>query len=177
MSDHPQKKALPRAVEARKFAQKAVQLSGFLPVDTLVRLQESVHKILGVETQVAFARDASGYRILTGQVSAEVERECQRCMNLVTEVIQCDLNLAMVWDDEQAKQLTQYDPWIVGEDAADLYAILEEELLLGLPHFAYHDYDCVQPELFSSGDEKDAEVTQKPNPFEKLKALKGLKKS
>lgn len=178
MSDRPPLKALPQEVEPRKFAQRGVELRGSVPVNKLPRLHDSVVTIGTVEAELQFGLDEQHLKIVTGKAVAVVERQCQRCLNSMEQQVVSEINLAIVWDDEQAKQLSQYDPWVVGEEAADLYGIIEEEILLNMPYVCYHEHMCVPAEALSVGDIEEQDLAaEKSNPFELLKQLKDLKKT
>jgi uncharacterized protein len=82
-----------------------------------------------------------------------------------------------VRDEENARHLPgSYDPWILTEEQADLYAVLEEEILLNLPYVAYHDTPCgtalMPVEKLQAEQLKPDVVSDKPNPFQVLKQLK-----
>ena len=80
---------------------------------------------------------------LTGTAEVELEMTCQRCLGPLRQAVHATFNLAMVWSDEQASRLTRrLDPWIIGEGQADLFRVIEDELILSLPIVASHDYDC-----------------------------------
>jgi uncharacterized protein len=88
--------------------------------------------------------------------------------------VKSNISLGIVWDEEGAEALPEYlDPWITGEGIADLYDMIEVELLLSLPKVAYHEELCVDRQLFTSG--KPVEV-KKPNPFQVLEQLKSSPK-
>ena len=91
------------------------------------------------------------------------------------------LNLGFVWSDEDVEKLPKtYEPWIIGEGQTDIYDVIADELILGLPIVAYHAQSCVPQELFSSedtdsksGNAANSKETDKANPFQVLEQLKG----
>src|SRR5690606_35699247 len=100
----------------------------------------------------------------------------QRCLTPVSKPVECDISLAIVWTEEEAKALPKHlDPWIVEEISADFFEMVEEELLLSLPPVAYHEEQCVDPELFQSG-EPVVVKHEKKNPFQVLEQLKSSPK-
>jgi len=114
-------------------------------------------------------------KIVTGHVQAKLALLCQRCLNPVTVSVESNISLGIVWDEEHAQSLPEsLDPWIVGEGAADLYDMIEEEMLLSLPAVAYHEELCVDSKLFSSG--QPVEVKKEKNPFQVLEQLKSSPK-
>ena len=177
MSDTPPKQVLPRQIDPRKFAQQGVHLSGDMDTAVLARLRELVCDSGGpARVELAFAVDEQRARTLTGAVDCRVAMVCQRCLEPVAVDLHCDINLVLVWDEEGARQLPRrVDPWIVGEGPADLYEVLEEELLLALPTVAYHDTNCIDPALLSSVDTAEGDPVPAAggsNPFKVLEQLK-----
>ena len=60
---------------------------------------------------------------------------------------------------------------IVGSDKLNIADWIEEELILSLPLVPAHEEGCQ-----TDGPEESKDEVQKPNPFAKLKDLKGLRK-
>ena len=79
--------------------------------------------------------------------------------------------------EERAKQLPKsMDPVILGEGQADLYTIIEDELLLNLPMVSYHKEDCIEQTSFGE-DNTEESAESSSNPFQVLEQLKGSPKS
>jgi uncharacterized protein len=171
----PSLKPLPKQGDPRKFAQQGISLDGFVPVADLPRLAESLQETTGeIQVDLAFGISVEKKKIVTGHASAELTLVCQRCLENVKVPVKSDISLGIVWDEEGAEALPEYlDPWITGEGIADLYDMIEVELLLSLPKVAYHEELCVDRQLFTSG--KPVEV-KKPNPFQVLEQLKSSPK-
>lgn len=177
MSDGTQKQSIPRIIEPRKFAHHGVALTGDIPALDMPRLAE-VASVKVVNVDLCFSLGERKERLLTGSVSASTQMQCQRCLKPVNVDISCDVSLAIVWNEEKAKELPGcYEPWIVEEDEADLYGILEEELLLNVPLVASHKERCVDEALLAKSP-ANAEVgeTDKLNPFQVLQQLKDTTK-
>ncbi|MGI1678026.1 MAG: YceD family protein [Cellvibrionaceae bacterium] len=177
---------LPQSVDARKFAHQGVDLGGELKLERLIRFQEAiVASISPLVAELRFDLDASRHRVLTGTIKGEVSVICQRCMQPMTFCINTRLAIGIVSTEEAIKQLPKgLEPWLVDSEdgSADLYEVLEDELLLALPMVAYHEEQCVDKALYSSGvdDLEDREVPKKSkvNPFSVLEGLKeDLKKT
>lgn len=172
MSDQAPEKRLPKLVEPRKLATAFANFQRFVHADDLPRLSEAVISIDRVAVNIDFGRDEQGRPELVGSIKAQLTLECQRCLEPMNYDVDRDIALAIVWDEAQAKALPKHlDPWIAGEDEADLAAILEEDILLALPVVARHAYDCLDASLLSTGDSEEVEDT-KPNPFSVLAELK-----
>jgi len=172
----PSLKPLPKQGDPRKFAQQGISIDGFVPVAELPRLAESLQETTGeIQVDLAFSISVEKKKIVTGHASAELTLVCQRCLENVKVPVKSDISLGIVWDEEGAEALPEYlDPWITGEGVADLYDMIEEEMLLSLPKVAYHQEQCVDRQLFSSG--KPVEVKKTKNPFQVLEQLKSSPK-
>lgn len=181
MSEGAPSKQLPKLVDPRKFAHQNKHLAGIVPEAGLPRLAKS-NPDAGVaqpgchaSAELEFHVDEQYRKCVTGKVWAKVTVECQRCLEPLELDVQTEVNLAIVWKEDDSRQLPEtLDPWIVSEEQGDLYAILEEELLLALPAVAYHDFQCIDSALMEAGDDTQAsaEVESKPNPFDVLAQLK-----
>jgi len=176
MSGTSNNKYIPRWVDPKKFALHDVVVEGDIPAETMPRLAEVIiDHVSPVHARLEFAFDSSKRRVLTGRVSGLVNLKCQRCLGPVKQSIATDLNLAVVLNDEQAKNLPRtLEPWLIDRDAkeVDLHAVLEDELLLCVPMMAYHDEACLEPTLYSSGPDIEEKLSEKRNPFEVLGQLK-----
>lgn len=173
----PSNKVLPRQGDPRKFAQHGVSLEGVIPVSELPRILDATEDS-GSEVQVKleFTISEERKKVVIGSANADLALVCQRCLEQVTVPVESNISLAIVWDEEAARALPErFDPWITGEGMADLYEMIEEELLLSLPAVAYHEEPCLDSKLYSSG--KPVEVKREKNPFQVLEQLKSSPKS
>lgn len=182
MSDHQ----LPKTVDPLKYADQNKVLEGFVEVDQLPRLVETLAGDQGrVAVSLEFDRDEQNLRVLRGQLKTDVAMTCQRCLQPVDKTIESDFTLGIVLTDDDAKNLPRrYEPLLVDPETLVLRDVIEEELILSLPMFAYHEQcagDYVQAQDEGQGEQADetqsaaAEDEAKPNPFSVLSELK-LKK-
>lgn len=163
---------VPRHIEPRKFAQHGLQVAGEIPVDALQRLGAVAQSVQAVEVSLQFGVAETKHRVVTGQYNSRVVMQCQRCLEPVELHLTGAISLAMVWSEDDAKQLpSEYEPWVVAQDQADLYEIIEEELLLALPLVPAHDYDCMDRTALAP--KVVAEPSKHNNPFQVLARLKG----
>jgi len=180
MLNAPSSKPLPRQIDPRKFAQQGVVISGLVELASLSRLCDTVSADKGsISAELVFGLNDRRLPQLTGQIQAELYVTCQRCLDLTPIEVPCQVDLAMVWDEESAAKLPKtQDSWIVAEGQTDIYQVVEDELLLSLPIVSYHETECVPSTHFSSIDKavsqqiSDTEA-QKTNPFQVLGQLKG----
>lgn len=179
MSRPPYDNALPQYADLRKYTYHGVTLEGQLALSGLRRLAAELLDSQGqARVRVQFAHDDQRRQILTGRVSAEVSLLCQRCLHSCRHQLDSEFAVAVVGDDLAAGNLpAELEPWIVADEMADLYELVEEELLLSLPAVARHSEPCIESSLLSSGEppeEEDAPASD--NPFQVLEQLKGRSK-
>ena len=111
------------------------------------------------------------------QAKTSIALVCQRCMGTVATPLEVDQwyrfvateEIAMAQDDEAEEDLLVMTPQF------DLLAVLEDELLMALPLVPMHD-QCPEAPVLQVGEEAiAAQVSEKPNPFAVLSALKNKK--
>ena len=169
------KDPLPRSLDVRKAAARGVTVSGSLSLAEMPRFLALLASDSGrVQANVECGRDEENHSVIAVTVEAEVSVVCQRCLEPMTLPMACSNRLAVVWTDEQAKHLPrELDP-LISEDDCRLWEMVEDELILALPVFNYHeDPNC--NEILNALDEApadEAEPDSKPNPFEVLAQLK-----
>jgi len=164
---------LPKTVDPLKYADQDKVLEGHLSIHLMPRLAETLVESTGeVDVKLIFGRDAQNLRVLNGELTTRLLLTCQRCLQPVETPIQSRFSLGIVLNDEQAQNLPRvYEPLLVEPDKLVVLDVIEEELILSLPMFAYHD-DCVI-ESGSQAEHKDNEgVSEKTNPFSVLSELK-----
>lgn len=173
MSEGTHLNTIPRRVEPRKFAHHEVNLAGTVPVTELKRLAEACIAVTAVSADLAFRVEDPREKVVKGQVKADLQVQCQRCLEPADLHLVSDVNLAIVWSQDTARQIPEHlEPWIVEEDEADLYSMLEEEVLLAMPYVVYHDYPCVDAELLGAGPVDETPAAKTNNPFQVLEQLK-----
>jgi uncharacterized protein len=166
---------LPGSIDALKFCQQGVQISGFLPLVRLPRLSQQLYLAEGdVQVELSFGLDEQSRKTVSGQLEAVLPLVCQRCLERIDVPVTTELSLALVWTDDQAAQLPRsLDPVLMGSEELDLPEIVEEELLLALPLVAIHEEgSCQPPQLLVNQVVDDEPEEQKVNPFQVLAALK-----
>lgn len=169
------KDPLPNTLDVRKAAGREVSIRGALRPQDLPRFRSVMASDNGqIEAELAFSRDEENRSIVAVSVTAEVEVQCQRCLETMTTSVACSNLLAAVWTDDQARQLPSHlDPLLTGEDC-NLWDLVEEELMLAMPPFSYHENTACN-ELLVALDEEAPEPgvsRQRPNPFDVLAQLK-----
>ncbi len=178
MSTGSQANILPQFIDPRKLAARQAVLQGEILAESCSRLTEAVLEIISpVTAQVSFGANGSRRNAVTGCASVSVKALCQRCLEPVLLELAVNLSLTLVWSDEEAKSLPkQEEPWLVTDAEADLWGLIEEELILALPIVSLHDEGCeISTEYGADSTQTegvDDNTEKRHNPFEVLAKLK-----
>jgi len=167
---------LPSTLDARRAAVREASISGVISPAQLPRLRDLLASENGeISARLQFSRDDENRYLVTVLTSATVEVVCQRCLGAMQISLDSDNALAFVWTDEQAAQLPrELDPVILGDEHCNLRELVEDEVMLAMPAFSYHDtQDCkaILADYDGSATAAESEPS-KPNPFGVLAQLK-----
>ncbi len=167
---------LPNTLDVRKAAARGVSVSGAIKPLELHRFRELLVSEEGsIQAELSLSKDAENRSLVHIAVTADVEVTCQRCLSPMPVHLSTENTLAAVWTDEQAHHLPRYlDALFTTQEASNLWEIVEDELILELPPFNYHDTEECKKILadFSPPSPKEATEGEKPNPFNVLEQLK-----
>jgi len=156
------------------------------PVDTLVGTEAVVdftiplaelprvsHELVGTDGEakgkVRFSRQA-GQAVADLEVRSQPEVVCQRCMQPMRWPVVVKSRIALVSDYNAADRVPEgMEVFLVEADSVSVRDLVDEEILLALPHVARHEEgsECADSDLTLPGhdadadDESDAQV-QKP---------------
>ncbi|WP_375176968.1 YceD family protein [Marinobacter mobilis] len=175
---------LPNTVDPYRLAEHNSVLEGVIPLTSLERLCECVAGVAEdgqCQVTLTFSMDGQRRRIVSGELEARVELECQRCMTPMDATLTSQFRLGLVTSDEQAQRLPkELEPFLTDEFSASLWSMVEDELLLVLPPFPLHKReDCPaaqQLDKLESGDpEPGPQEPTRENPFSVLAGLKTKK--
>ena len=163
-----------------KLAFQNAILEGVVPVASCPRLTEILADHAGeIRVSLRFEVDQQRRPLVLGEISATLNMICQRCLDVAEIVIVAPVEVAVVRNEEQARNLpADLDPLIVEEEAVELVPFIEQEILLSMPSFAYHENDTCHSgqDVYSTVPEGGAEEleveVQRPNPFSVLAGLK-----
>ncbi len=167
---------LPRTLDVRKAAARGVSVSGSLEPRQMQRFRALVASDDGeIDVNLTFSRDEENRFLVRVVITAEVVLTCQRCLEAMSSRLSIDNTLAIVFTDEQAALLPRYlDPLVIPGEEGDLWELVEEELILALPSFSYHDTAACREKLAGYAGAPPVEPTEdrRPNPFDVLARLK-----
>lgn len=166
---------LPGTLDIRKAASRGAIVQGTSKPLELPRFRDLLAADEGlVEAVFTFSRDEEGRYLAQVVTDSEVTVTCQRCLQPMPVQLHTDSTLAVVWTDEQARHLpASLEPVIATGEECSLRELVEDELILALPPFSYHEQaDCntVLADM-NAQPEADGPAT-KSNPFDVLAQLK-----
>jgi len=153
-------------------------LTGEVDTTLMPRLREALagDEPATASFELRVFRDKARRLVIEGNVHAELACECQRCLEPVTVPVDAQFALAVVDDEEAARNLpVELDPLLLEQEAeVDLPALVEDELILALPQIPMHEdvADCGERARIVKVDEEFDDSTKKENPFAVLKKLK-----
>ncbi|MEZ5555707.1 YceD family protein [Haliea sp.] len=166
---------LPASLDVRKAATRGATIRGTLKPLELPRFRDLLAADEGVvEAELALSRDEEGRYVVRVVTDSAVTVTCQRCLRPMSAALHSESTLAVVWTDEQARHLpASLDPLIAGEDEVSLRELVEDELILAMPPFSYHEQAECNTVLADLAAERVAdEPVDRPNPFDVLAQLK-----
>lgn len=167
---------LPEIIDPVVFAERRIELTGKLSVKALSRLEDLLLETTG-EVAVALSFDKRGrHAFIDGTANTQLVMQCQVCLEAVEVSVNAPIKLGLITALEQADRLPPgYEPLLVETEKILLKEIIEDELLLNLPPFPRHDFNCMKLETHLSGGAEVATETAPPlskNPFAILAKLK-----
>lgn len=176
---------LPKSVDPIRLAEQKATLEGVIPLEGLVRFGEAVggsQKGRECHAELSFYQDGERRRVVSGELSAPVTLVCQRCMNDMQVTLTSSFDLGLVSSDEQAQRLPKtLEPFLCEDFTANLWEMVEDELLLVLPPFPLHERDeCPAKEDLEALEPSNAPVEPEAkkrddNPFSVLAGFKTTK--
>lgn len=146
------------------------------PVDTLVGTEAVVdfsipfaelprvsRELAGTDGEasgkVRFSRQL-GQSVADLEVSAQPEVVCQRCMQPMRWPVQVKSRIALVSDYDAADRVPEgLEVFLVEADSVSVRDLVDEEVMLALPHVARHaeDSECAGREMQLPGHEAEAD--------------------
>ncbi|MDO8862320.1 YceD family protein [Haliea sp. E1-2-M8] len=166
---------LPGTLDLRKAASRGAIVTGTSKPLELPRFRDLLAADEGIiEAVLTFSRDEEGRYLVQVVTDSTVTVTCQRCLQPMPLQLHTDSTLAVVWTDEQARLLPAWlEPVIVTEEECSLRELVEDELILALPPFSYHEQvDCNTVLADMAAEPEADELPEKSNPFDVLAQLK-----
>ena len=166
---------LPEYIEPLSFADKRGEVKGKIALSKLTRLSEILADNSGeVTAELFFYRDGK-LAVVEGRVNTNLHIICQNCLQPMEWVVDRSVKLGIVSSLEQADRLPEdIDPLLMSDSKILLNDIIEDELLLAIPDFPKHEWQCYSQPVNSDiqSDSSENKQLDSNNPFSILAKLK-----
>ena len=154
---------------SKEIAQNSL-FEGSIQLSQLPRLSSLV---IPHETEISlrfeFATSLFELPSIRGHIDTELQLECQRCLEPVSQIIDADFDLLIDATDDDV-QAFQQDTVYSDEGYLNVFEVIEDELILSLPLIAMHDEITCNP--YWQPEVEQLQAVTKENPFAVLKSLK-----
>lgn len=171
---------LPEDILPYRLADQGVALSGVVPAHRMQRLQADQIALSDLAVTAQFDRDEEGRRIVFGHIQAVAQLTCQRCLQPMDWPLDIEFKMQLIAAENQLQSVPSHlEPWLVSPgERIDMASMIEDTLYLDFPMFPMHnEKECsVTLEPFRDDTELGSDHDKiRPNPFEQLASLKGVK--
>ncbi|MHB1591350.1 MAG: YceD family protein [Sulfuricella sp.] len=158
-------------INSIEFARNGESLKGSVAVANLSRLQDLLFSSRGMlEYTLTGKRGENDQLFLVCAVKGMLQLRCQRCLGALAYPVDLDSELELIEDEQVLPALVNEDELtdaIKVDPNMDVLALVEDEVLLGLPMAPTHaSEDCKAGGNFGQAE------TDKQNVFSALAALK-----
>jgi uncharacterized protein len=148
-----------------------------IPLADLPRVSRELSGTAGEATgKVRFSRQL-GQAVADLEVGAQAEVVCQRCMQSMRWPVKVKSRIALVSDYDAADRVPdELEVFLVEGDSVSVRDLVDEEILLALPHVARHaeESECAGRRMQLPGqaeEAEDASAAQVQKPFAQLGEL------
>lgn len=165
---------LPDLIDPLMLAERRSVLSGVIKIATLDRLHDLIAERDGdIEIEVVFAKEGK-QPVMTGHIKTTLVLECQSCLQPLSWPIDIRFKLGVVSSLQEADRLEiDCEPLLFNGEKIALNALIEDEILLALPDYPRHGYDCMTRRSSQNSDYGNQDNPSKAdNPFSVLAKLK-----
>ena len=169
-----QQKRLPHQIDPFRLCEARASLSGPVPLKQMQRLKSFLASDSGeIDVVLDFDIDELGVPFVKGQLKAELQLICQRCLEPFSFPVNQQSVLAWVRSDQEAERLPlRFEPYLVETNPLILNDVIEDELLLALPQIPMHaDSECPASKWLKK-QHTDSTDESNDNPFSVLANLK-----
>lgn len=158
-------------INSIEFARNGESLNGIVAVANLSRLQDLLFSSSGMlEYTLTGKRGENDKLFLVCAVKGMLQLRCQRCLGALAYPVNLDSELELIEDEQVLPAVVNEDELtdaIKVDPNMDVLALVEDEVLLGLPMAPTHaSGDCKAGGNFGQAE------TDKQNAFSALAALK-----
>lgn len=161
-------------VNSTELAREGLFLTGKVLLKDMKRLEDV---ILPSENAISFEIQGiigeKGWPGAIMKLTGTIPLICNRCNKPMEEALEREVIFRFAKNEAEADSIPvsidEEEEVIVGSSKLNLMDWIEEEILLSIPMIPVHEQECVL-------EEPEKDDIQQPNPFAKLKELKGLRK-
>lgn len=165
---------LPEFCDLFQLADKTATMSGSWLIAKFPRLVDLLAADSGeVLIELEFGKSGRT-RFLKGMIAADVEMQCQRCLNSAVVPLKAEFTLALLETEEHIDRVPEQYEALITEGRHFLPDVIEDELILVVPLVASHDSNCsnfMNEQVIEPVIQEQEETGKKPNPFANLKDL------
>lgn len=164
---------LPELIDPLLLAERRAVISGAIKLAAFERLSDLVaNRDSDVEIDVLFAKQGK-HALVSGSIKAMLELECQTCLQALSWPVDISFKLGVVSSLQEADRLAiDCEPLVFNGDKVALKELIEDEILLALPDYPKHGYDCMQQRSSKDGNFENISPSKANNPFSVLAKLK-----
>jgi DUF177 domain-containing protein len=164
---------LPDLIDPMLFAERRSALSGVIKIASLERLADFIVSDDGdIKVEVLFAKHGK-QAVIAGSLKTSLSLECQSCLQGMSWPLDLSFKLGIVSSLQEADQLKiDCEPLIFNGEKVSLNELIEDEILLALPDYPKHEYDCMVKHSSKDANFDDDSQKQTNNPFSVLAKLK-----
>lgn len=139
-------------------------------VGRLTRLCELLSSDQGqVALRFEFKHSDFGVPMVCGDIQADLQLECQRCLQSMATDVAFEFQLLVDAADDIVKQ-SGLDTVYSEDGEIDIFEVIEDEIILALPLVSMHEDDTCNAHWQASDNSHEPVVRE--NPFSVLKDLK-----
>lgn len=161
---------LPKYIDPLHLADKRGELKGLIPLNSMSRLADLLADKSGqVAIDLFFSRNGR-LALIEGNIETTLQLICQNCLQAVALPVNNSIQLGVVASLDEADRLPeQVEPLLLEEENVLLADIVEDELLLIIPQYPRHSFDCLQPSSkpinTNTDSASDSKTSNPGNPF------------
>jgi len=161
---------LKQRYQIHKEVSRSSYFQGQIDVEALPRLGELLaSKAATIGVQFEFKHSDYDTPMVGGEMQADLEMECQRCLQAMPISLQVEFKLLVDAPDDIVRE-SSLDTVYSEDGFIDIFEVVEDELILALPLVALHESSLCNEHWQVS--DKDQEPVVRENPFSVLKDLK-----
>ncbi len=161
---------LHRLYQIQKETSQRSYHEGVIALEELSRLTAMLKSDqAGISVKFVFSDIEYDQPVVKGHVEAELAIECQRCLKPVVQPVDLDFKL-LINAPDHVVQTSGIDTLYSEDGTIDIFEVVEDELILGLPLVALHESGSCN-EYWQVSDNVQ-EKAERENPFLVLEKLK-----